>query len=170
MEYSRASRFMEDLKNFDISGRRLDQDDWLPESAKNGIKSREEENLPKRVLKGRNQSNNDRKEVEKQLLTSILNTFMQTHLWKSNSSGPGAKSPAELLFGRQMRALLEATLPATPSGPGNKKSENWYNQHHGAKNPSFKTGDHGYMLVFNENYGSWLPGVAEPRNGDVVWC
>uniref|UniRef100_A0A7I4YE75 Integrase catalytic domain-containing protein n=1 Tax=Haemonchus contortus TaxID=6289 RepID=A0A7I4YE75_HAECO len=58
-------------------------------------------------------------------------------------SAPGAKSPAELFLGRQTRTKLSLLKPSviTNYSNRNRKMEEQYNRHHGARQKKFNIGD-----------------------------
>ncbi|XGW21465.1 hypothetical protein V3C99_004430 [Haemonchus contortus] len=95
--------------------------------------------------------------------TEALQKFLLNYRRTPCPSAPGAKSPAELFLGRQIRTKLSLLKPpsTTDYNNRNRKMEEHYNRHHGARQRKFNIGD----PVWAKDYRSGAPKQAP---GEVV--
>uniref|UniRef100_A0A5S6QGC4 RNA-directed DNA polymerase n=1 Tax=Trichuris muris TaxID=70415 RepID=A0A5S6QGC4_TRIMR len=103
-------------------------------------------------------------------LPENLATFLLRYRTSPNPSIEGQQSPAELMFGRNLRtdlSLLHPVPARAAPGPG-RMSEN-FNRHHGARRRTFTPGSAAYMLNKEGQKPRWVEATIIRRKGRVVY-
>lgn len=98
----------------------------------------------------------------------FIQKFLQNYRATPNENAPYGKSPAELMYGRQMRIPLDAVLPKKPqSGKRNLEMEEMFNKKHGAKPRKFQTGESVRVRLTPD--GKWVKAKIIHQVGTVIY-
>ncbi|CAH8593606.1 unnamed protein product [Schistosoma haematobium] len=82
-------------------------------------------------------------------IEEILDDFLLVYRTTPNPSTPNQMSPAEIMFGRKVRTALDAIKPQQIDiGKRNRKMENQFDRHHGAKRRIFQRNQKVYVRDF----------------------
>ncbi|XP_055644013.1 uncharacterized protein K02A2.6-like [Toxorhynchites rutilus septentrionalis] len=95
-------------------------------------------------------------------IDEALDIFLLTYRSTPNRSLQDNKSPAEVMFNRQIRTCLELLRPPTVHKPESTTKPD--------KQPRFYSKDDPvYAKVFTRNSWKWVPGIVLERLGDVMY-
>ncbi|CAH8540722.1 unnamed protein product, partial [Schistosoma mattheei] len=92
-------------------------------------------------------------------IEEILDDFLLVYRTTPNPSTPNQMSPAEIMFGRKVRTALDAMKPQQRDiGKRNRKMENQFDRHHGAKRRIFQKNQKVYVRDFRYSPPQWTSG------------
>lgn len=103
-------------------------------------------------------------------LDAAIDTFLLCYRSTPCRNAPDGKSPAENMFGRQIRTSLELLRPPTPSHKlQHNAQEVQFNRKHGTQRRSYNTQDLVWAKVYKNNKWHWEPGTIIERIGMVMY-
>ncbi|CAH8590406.1 unnamed protein product [Schistosoma haematobium] len=103
-------------------------------------------------------------------IEEILDDFLLVYRTTPNPSAPNQMSPAEIMFGRKVRTALDAMKPQQRDiGKRNRKMENQFDRHHGAKRRIFQKNQKVYVRDFRYSPPQWTSGRILKRQGNVMY-
>ncbi|CAH8676807.1 unnamed protein product [Schistosoma haematobium] len=103
-------------------------------------------------------------------IEEILDDFLLVYRTTPNPSTPNQMSPAEIMFGRKVRTALDAMKPQQRDiGKRNRKMENQFDRHHGAKRRIFQKNQKVYVRDFRYSPPQWTSGRILKRQGNVMY-
>ncbi|CAH8629503.1 unnamed protein product [Schistosoma haematobium] len=103
-------------------------------------------------------------------IEEILDDFLLVYRTTPNPSTPNQMSPAEIMFGRKVRTALDAMKPQQIDiGKRNRKMENQFDRHHGAKRRIFQRNQKVYVRDFRYSPPQWTSGRILKRQGNVMY-
>lgn len=95
-------------------------------------------------------------------MQEALDLFLLTYRSTPNPSAPNGASPAEAMFGRQIRTNLELLRP-----PSKRHQEEVGEE--SANRRSIQPNDQVYVKLYSKNIWSWVPGTILERIGKVMY-
>ncbi|XP_011263559.1 uncharacterized protein K02A2.6-like [Camponotus floridanus] len=102
-----------------------------------------------------------------------IQMFLANYRTTPNSSALRGKSPAELMYGRNLRttlSLLKSPSSQTPSKfVTSSKAQSWYNRKHGTRDRKYESGEHIYIKSYSRNKWRWTPAIAIEPRGRVMY-
>ncbi|XP_055921606.1 uncharacterized protein K02A2.6-like [Eupeodes corollae] len=113
-------------------------------------------------------------------ITQNLQTFLQSYRSTPNRNSPNSKSPAEIMFGRNIRISLNLIKPNLNENHQNQNEtindknqttmSKQFNRKFGTKSISFNSQDLVYVSIHtNNNNFQWQPGQIIERFGKVMY-
>uniref|UniRef100_A0A5S6QRN0 Integrase catalytic domain-containing protein n=1 Tax=Trichuris muris TaxID=70415 RepID=A0A5S6QRN0_TRIMR len=103
-------------------------------------------------------------------MSEILSTFLLRYRSSPNPFTEGCRSPAEMMFGRQIKTDLTLLHPtAVDNVPSDGRMTKYFNRHHGAKARTILPGDPVYARRTVGNKTVWTEGIVLSRRGNVVY-
>jgi hypothetical protein len=110
---------------------------------------------------------NKMKEISTQ---QALNKFLLSYRTTPNINTSEKTSPAEALFGRPIRSIMNLMQPKTlVPRIRNKKMENQYNRRHGAKEKNLKPKEKVKIRLQHKKGEKWLEGCVIERIGNAMY-
>ncbi|XP_055588819.1 uncharacterized protein K02A2.6-like [Uranotaenia lowii] len=103
-------------------------------------------------------------------LDEAIDTFLLCYRTTPCRSAPGGKSPAEMMYNRNIRTSLELLRPPTPCHklPSTDQEEQ-FNRKHGAKARIYDPQDLVWAKVYAFNKWTWQHGMVIERIGRVMY-
>jgi transposase InsO family protein len=96
--------------------------------------------------------------------------FLRAYRTTPNKNCPDNKSPAEVMFGRQIRNNMELMLPPKPvQFTVNAKQNAQFNKRHGARERSYLPNDKVKAMVHQNNKWTWQFGTIIEKVGKVLY-
>ncbi|PIO75618.1 hypothetical protein TELCIR_02325 [Teladorsagia circumcincta] len=96
--------------------------------------------------------------------------FLLTYRSTPSQTDDGNKFPAELFIGRKLRTDLALLKPITQRTPvHNQSMESQFNEHHGARNRAFNSGDPVLVRQYHGNHEEWSNGKILKRVGEALF-
>lgn len=95
-------------------------------------------------------------------LENVLNTFLLTYRTTPNPNAPEGKSPAELMYNRQLRTSLDLLRAPRVNPPTKRMNDR-------SQPRSFLPKDAVYTKVYAKNKWSWTCGIVLERVGRVLY-
>jgi hypothetical protein len=103
-------------------------------------------------------------------INETLHKFLQIYRSTPNPSSCLRISPAEAIFGRQIRTQMSLLLPPKPTSTRrNTEIEQQYNLKHGAKDRGFIVGNIVNVQQFDNGKMKWFRGKVIERFGSVLY-
>jgi hypothetical protein len=106
-------------------------------------------------------------------IEATLNEFLMCYRSTPCYSAPEGKSPAEAMFGRKMRNIMDLLKPSSFVKPQptkqNLRQNRQFDLKHGAKPREFEQFDDVYVKVHRNNKWQWVPGHICDRQGSVYY-
>ena len=100
-----------------------------------------------------------------------LQNFLLNYRRTPCPSTPGGQSPAEAFLGRVIRTKLSLLKPPATRKEvmQNKKMEDQYNRHHGARQKEFNVGDSIWTMDYRSGTPRQIPGHIQQRHGNRLY-
>lgn len=106
-----------------------------------------------------------------EVTTSSLQTFLRCYRTTPNTSLPQSMTPAQVMFGRQIRTTLDLMHPKNVTFPiqRNSNMEKQFNRHHGTVTRTFQPNEKVFVTSYTKNKRTWVPATIIENQGSVIY-